>query len=115
MFFEKGGLLNIFLIQGAYFRDLGRFGGRIWAIFANLGVILGPILDPGGRMGPFLDPLKNSPKKSRLASFVWGRFWAQFGSILVLFLELFWHRFLDLVFWHTFWSFLGPFWDQAGP
>ena len=59
-------------------------------ILANLGAILGFILEPGGRMGPILDPLKNqTPKRFKMpviSSPYWGSFLDYFGVIFGAFL-----------------------------
>ena len=111
-------MLNIFFHSKGFFAKFARFGDRILVILANLGVILGPIWEPGGRWGPLLDPTKNRPQKSRLRYSLLACVGAVLGSILESFLELFWHQFLDLVFGGLLAHFVvifGPVLGPSGP
>ena len=96
-------------------QDLGRFGGRILVVLANSGLILGPILEPGGRMRSILDQLKKQALKKSPGTPPQGSFYTVSGSILGLFLVLFWHQFLDLVFGGLLAHFLVIFGTVLGP
>ena len=111
-FLEEGGLAKLFFHSKGCFAKFVRFGARIWVILANMGVILGPILEPGGRMGPVLDPLKKqTPRKSKMPSVSrssWGPFQDHFGVICGALSA----SFFGPCFWRPFGTHLGPFWGR---
>ena len=90
------------------------FSAILVPFWGPLGALLGPIWEPGGRIGLILDPLKNqTPKKSKTSSIkgpYWGPFLEHLGVIFGAFLALI----FGSSFWGPFGTHFGHFWARFG-
>ena len=97
-----------------FFSNFDRFGGQILVFFGILGVIFGAILEPEGRLGPMMDPLKKQTLKKSPAAFTFGSFWGRFGLHFGLIFGVVSASIFGPRFWRPFGTLFGHFWARFG-